>query len=190
MSVNITWCTSLACCCTAPTHCCPPNCTRCSTPPTPWHLGTPPRTRPPRCRCSWWAQLCQEATGYLPTRTRTHRFTFCSCNTFPSELQLWHVACMNACMWCVPLTELVPDGGGLGRVRGLADAGGVAAADAEAVGLPLSEVEQGEAGRLDWDLGVHPLPAVCARDTLGGRKLLSLLSSSLSSSYIIIIIIP
>lgn len=95
---------------------------------------------------------------------------------------------MNACTWCVPLTELVPDSGGLGRVRGLADAGGVAAADAEAVGLPLSEVEQGEAGRLDWDLGVHPLPAVCARDTLGGRTLLS--SSSLLSLYIIIIIIP
>lgn len=78
MNVNITWCPSLACCCTAPTHCCPPNCTRCSTPPTPWRLGTPPRTRPPRCPCSWWAQLCQEATGYLPTRTRTrtHRFTF------------------------------------------------------------------------------------------------------------------
>lgn len=137
MSVNITWCTSLACCCTAPTHCCPPDCTQCSTPPTPWHLGTPPRTRPPRCPCSWWGQLCQEATGYLPTRTRTHRFTICSCNTFPSELQLWHVACMNTCTCCVPLTELVPDGGGLGRVRGLADAGGVAAADAEAVGLPL-----------------------------------------------------
>lgn len=110
MSVNITWCTSLACCCTAPTHCCPPDCTRCSTPPTPWHLGTPPRTRPPRCPCSWWGQLCQEATGYLPTRTRTrtHRFTFCSCNTFPGELQLWHVACMNACTWCVSSDRACP----------------------------------------------------------------------------------
>lgn len=59
-------------------------------------------------------------------------------------------------------TELVADSGGLGWVRRLAHAGRVAAADAEAVGFPFGKVEQREARRLDRDLCVHPLPAVCA----------------------------
>lgn len=64
------------------------------------------------------------------------------------------------------LTKLVPNSGGLSRVRRLADPGGVAAADAEAVGFALGEVEQREARRFDRDLRVHPLPAVCAGHTL------------------------
>lgn len=120
---DITWCPSLACCCTAPTHCCPPYWSRCSSPPAPWRPETLPRTRPPRCPCSWWGRLCQEPTGYLLTRTQ--RFSLHSCNTSHIEQLLR--------MHARPLTELVPDGGGLSRVRWLADTGGVAAADTEAV---------------------------------------------------------
>lgn len=67
------------------------------------------------------------------------------------------------------LTKLVADSGGLSRVRWLADTGRIAAADTEAVGFPLGEVEQREARRFDRDLCVHPLPAVCARDTLTNK---------------------
>lgn len=62
---------------------------------------------------------------------------------------------------CVFLTELVANSGGLSRVGRFADTGRVAAADAEAVGFPLGEIKQRKARRLDWDLCVHPLPAVC-----------------------------
>lgn len=71
--------------------------------------------------------------------------------------------CCDATVRVVALsTKLVADGGGLGGVRRLADTGGVAAADAEAVGLPLGEVEQSKPRRFNGDLGVDPLPAVCA----------------------------
>lgn len=47
-------------------------------------------------------------------------------------------------------------------VRWLADTGGVAAADTEAVGFTLGEIKQRKAGGFNRDLCVHPLPAVCA----------------------------
>lgn len=72
---------------------------------------------------------------------------------------------MRACF----LTKLVPDSGGLGWVGWLADPGGVAAADPEAVGFALGEIEQGKARGFDRDLRVHPLPAVCAGHTLTNK---------------------
>ena len=62
---------------------------------------------------------------------------------------------------CLFLTELVANSGGLSWVGRLADTSRVAAADAEAVGFPLGEIKQRKARRPDWDLCVHPLPAVC-----------------------------
>lgn len=84
--------------------------------------------------------------------------------SFPSERN------SAAVMMCARLlTELVPNSGGLSRVRRLADPGGVAAADAEAVGFALGEIKQREARRFDRDLRVHPLPAVCAGHTLTNK---------------------
>lgn len=74
---------------------------------------------------------------------------------------------VHVCMFgCVFLTKLVSNSGGLSWVGWFANTGGVAAADAEAVGFPFSEIKQRKARRLDRDLRVHPLPAVCPRDTL------------------------
>ena len=67
------------------------------------------------------------------------------------------------------LTKLVANCGDLGRVGGFTDPGRVAAPDTEAVGLPLGQIEQRKARGLDWDLRVHPLPAVCARHTLTNK---------------------
>lgn len=69
---------------------------------------------------------------------------------------------IHVCMFVCSLTKLVANCGGLSRVRGFTDAGRVAAPDTEAVGLPFGEIKQCKARRLDWDLCVHSLPAVCA----------------------------
>lgn len=65
-----------------------------------------------------------------------------------------------------PLTENVSHGDAAGGFGGLAHAGGVAAAHAEAVRFPFAQVEQGKAGRLDGHAGVHPLPRVGAWNAL------------------------
>lgn len=72
-------------------------------------------------------------------------------------------------MYVCFLTKLVTNSDGLRWVRWLADTSRVAASDAEAIGFPLGEIEQCKARRLDWDLCVHPLPAVCARNTLTNK---------------------
>lgn len=66
-------------------------------------------------------------------------------------------------------TKLVTNCGSLSRVRRFTDTGGVAAPDTESVGFPLGEIKQSKTRRLDWDLRVHPLPAVRARDTLKNK---------------------
>lgn len=68
------------------------------------------------------------------------------------------------------LTKLVANSGGFSWVRRLADTSRVAAADAEAVGFSLGQIKQCKTGRSDRDLSVHPLPAVCASDTLTKTK--------------------
>lgn len=68
------------------------------------------------------------------------------------------------------LTKLVSDSCCLSCLGWLANASRVAAADTEAVGLPLGKIKQREAWRFDRDLCVHPLPAVCARDTLTNKE--------------------
>lgn len=80
-------------------------------------------------------------------------------------LLVWSVGGLGVCI----LTKLVADGGGFGGVRRLAHAGGVAAADAEAVGLSLGQIKQRKSWRFHRDLRVHPLPAVCAWHTLTSR---------------------
>lgn len=144
----------------APTRCCPPQSPRCSIPPTLWRHGTLPKTRRLMCPCFWLGQLCLGLMGYLWTRTFDFFF-------LRHLLRIWHCCCYDACL-CF-LTKLVANSGGLSRVRWLADTGRIAAADTEAVGFPLGEVEQREARRFDRDLCVHPLPAVCARDTLTNK---------------------
>lgn len=68
------------------------------------------------------------------------------------------------------LTKFVPNCDGFSWVRRLADTSRVAAADTEGVGFALSEIKQRKARRLYWDLCVHPLPAVCARNALTYTK--------------------
>lgn len=64
------------------------------------------------------------------------------------------------------LTKFVADCDGFSWVRRLADTSRVAATNAERVGFPLGEIKQRKARRFYWDLCIHPLPAVCARNTL------------------------
>lgn len=78
-----------------------------------------------------------------------------------------YVAC---CAFVCPLTKLVTNCGGLSRLRWLANASRVAAAHTEAVGFSLGEIKQRKARRLYWDLCVHPLPAIRARDTLTNKE--------------------
>lgn len=72
----------------------------------------------------------------------------------------------NICL----LTKFVADCDGFSWVRRFTNASRVAATNAERVGFPLSEIKQRKARRFYWDLGVHPLPAVCARNTLTYKK--------------------
>lgn len=64
------------------------------------------------------------------------------------------------------LTKFVPDHCHFRRLRGFPDSCRVGAAHAEAVGLPLGQVEEGEARGLHRELRVHPLPVFRARVTL------------------------
>lgn len=58
------------------------------------------------------------------------------------------------------LTQFISDRDVSCGFRGLAHTSGVTGANAEAVRFSLCQVEQGEARRLHWHAGVHPLPGV------------------------------
>lgn len=154
---HFTWLHSQVCCCTAPTPRCPRHSPRCSNLPTHWHHEKLPKTQQLTYPCFWWEQLFPGQMGCLTIDTLT------SVTGNHSLLQYMHV-----CDVCSQ-TELVSDCGSFSGFRRFTDAGRVAAPDTEAVGFALGEIEQSKARRLDWDLCVHPLPAVCAGDTLTHR---------------------
>lgn len=149
-----TWYHLQVCCCMAPTRGCPQCCPQCSSRPALWHHGRPPRTQPRTYLCFWWGPLSLGLMGYL----------WAGYKVYLSPKRLLLLWCQSTPL-CV-LTKLVANSGGFGGVWRLADTGGVAAADAEAVGLPLGEIEECKSWRLNGDLCVHPLPTVCAWDTL------------------------
>ena len=65
---GFTWWHLQACCCTAPTRCCPRCSPRCSNPPTLWHHWTLPKTPRLMCLCFEWGRLCWGLMGYLQNK--------------------------------------------------------------------------------------------------------------------------
>lgn len=146
----------------APTCCCPPHFPQCSTPPTLWHHGMLPKRQQQTCLCFWSGQLCLGQMGYLWSGT------FAFIESVIKNVTLLLLQCMDASF--LILTKLISNGGRFSWIRRLANTGWVGAADTEAIGFSLGEIKQCKSRRFNWDLCVHPLPAVCPWDTLRNKE--------------------